>query len=148
MSHSYCLYYRQWKYEDLWSKNIFLILACDDTILKKGDFRFYLSRLSKHKVFDQPSVDNGGLNMGRSVAVDFNCWLFAFQQHFNSTLTPLPRHLICIAMTKKGKKKKKNGISASVCICQEIPCLPYTGFFLVALSRWKRKKYQFLWHFT
>ena len=83
------------------------------TQFKKGDFRFSLSRLLKHKVFDQPSVDNGGLNMGRSVAADFNCCLFAFQQHFNSTLTPLPRHLNCISMTKKGKKKKKKkkGIS-------------------------------------
>ena len=47
--------------EDLWSKNIFLILACDDIIFKKRLGLFctlgsLFPRLLKHTVLDKPTV--------------------------------------------------------------------------------------------
>ena len=80
---------------DFCSKNVFLILACDHTILrKKGDFclgRFFL-RLLKHTDLDQPKMDNGGVSGGRYVAVAVGCWLLALQWHSNSTSRALQRH--------------------------------------------------------
>ena len=48
---------------DLWSKNVFLILACDDTIKKCGVSFF--PRLLKQTVLDQPTLDSGGVRRGR-----------------------------------------------------------------------------------
>ena len=44
--------------------------------------------------FDQPTLDNGVVRWGRSVAVAVGCWhfngtLMALQQHFNGALTAL-----------------------------------------------------------
>ena len=102
-------------HEDLWSKNAFLILACDDIILayddtvkeKKG-IRFctlgslFLGSL-KRKVLDQPTVDNGGGSRGRSVAVAVGCW------HFDGTSAALQRHY-----NRKKKKKKMLSVLLSL----------------------------------
>ena len=58
----------------------------------------FFSRLLKFTVLDQPTVDNGGVSMGRSVAVTVGCWLLAIgtsmalHWHFIGTLTTLQRH--------------------------------------------------------
>ena len=67
---------------DFWSKNVFLILACDDTISKLH----YFPRLLKRAVLDQPFVDMDGVSRGRFVAVAVGCL------HFNGTSTALQRH--------------------------------------------------------
>ena len=71
---------------DLWSKNIFLILVCDDIIFqKKGGLFLHLGvlfpRSLKCAVLDHPTVDNGVVSRGRSVALAVGCW------HFNGTST-------------------------------------------------------------
>ena len=82
---------------DFCSKNVFLILACDHTILrKKGGFLFgagsvFFLRLLKHTDLDQPKMDNGGVSGGRSVAVAVGCWLLALQWHSNSTSRAVQR---------------------------------------------------------
>ena len=52
-------------------KNVFLILACNETIFKKKFGFVSFPRLLKHPVFDQPTVDSVGVSRGRSVAVSF-----------------------------------------------------------------------------
>ena len=68
---------------DLWSKNVFLIWACDDTIKKKGcpfcTLGFFFPRLLKHAVVDQPTVDNVEVSRGRSVAATVGCCLLALR---------------------------------------------------------------------
>ena len=108
---------------DLWSKNIFLILDCDDTIIKKRGFRFctlwsLFLRPLKHTILEEPTVENGGVIKGRSVAVAVGCWLLALQRHINGTSTALQRHF-----------NSTIGIGASICIGRESQCLPYAGFF-------------------
>ena len=77
-------------HEDFWSKNVFLILACDKTISFSDSV--FLPRLLRRAVLDQPTVDSGGVTRGRSVAVAVDCCLFALQCHFNGTSTALPQH--------------------------------------------------------
>ena len=72
---------------DLWLKNIFLILACDDKIVKKKCESVFSPRSIKYTVLDQPTVDNGGVIRGRSVLwlLAVGCWLLALPWHFNGT---------------------------------------------------------------
>ena len=65
-------------------KKVFLILACDDTTVKKGG-SVSAMRLLKHASLDQPTVDSEGFSRGTSVAVTAPQW------HFNGTSTELPR---------------------------------------------------------
>ena len=123
---------------DFWSKNVFLILACDDTIYKKKGVHFctlgsLFPRLLKRTVLDQPPVDNGGVSSGRSVAVAVGYWLLALQWPFNGTSMALQWHFN-ITSTKKRKIRKKH------CFWCFHPhrlreCLRYARFSLTQLSR-------------
>ena len=99
---------------------------------KVWEFFLYLVKCS---VFDQPTVDSGGVSRGWSVTVAVGCWLFALQQHFNSTSMALQQHVNDIStafpqhINKEKKERKKKRIDASIRIRQEIQCLPYAGFF-------------------
>ena len=62
---------------------------------------------------DQPTVDNGGVSRGRSVAAAVGCWLLALQRHFNGTSMAL----------------QWQHFGASIRIGRESQCLPYAGFF-------------------
>ena len=67
-------------------------------------------RLPKRMVLDQPTVDNGRVSRGRSVATAVGCWLLngpsmALQKHFNRISTVLQR--------------QKNGICDSIRIGRE-----------------------------
>ena len=77
---------------DLWSKNLFLIVACEDTIFKGRPF--FVWKLLKHETLDQPTVDSGRIGRGRLwlLAVVFFCILMALQRHFHCPFTALPTH--------------------------------------------------------
>ena len=77
-----------------------------------GRVVLFFPRLQKLTVLDQPTVDNGRVNMGRSVAVTVGFCLLAvgtsmeLQWLFNGTLTALQRNLQRTSMShKKGHKK-------------------------------------------
>ena len=52
---------------------------------------------------DQLTVDSGGVNKGRSVAVAVCCWLFALQRHFNGTSMALPWHFQGTSIANKNE---------------------------------------------
>ena len=64
-------------------------------------------RLLRCTLLDQPTVDNGGVRRGMSVAVTVGCWLLAvgtsmaLQWHFNGTLMALQRNLNNTSMSHK-----------------------------------------------
>ena len=104
---------------DFWSKNVILVWACDDTILKKKWVRFFCPRLLKCAGLDQPTVDSGGVTRGRSVAVAVGCLHFngtstALQLHFHGTSTALPQHFHCTSTTHLKKYIVSLLLSASV----------------------------------
>ena len=76
---------------DLWSNNIFLILACDDTIIQKRGVNLFtlwslFPRSLQRTVLDQPTVDNEGVSRGRSVAVGTSTAIQHYElRHYEST---------------------------------------------------------------
>ena len=85
------------------------------------------TRMLKHSVSDQPTVDVGGVTKGRSVTV--GCWLFALQGDFNITSMALQWHLhgTSMVLQQNLNRKKKCVIIASIVIGREIECLSYAG---------------------
>ena len=61
-----------------------------------GGIFFYLavpfSDIAKIYGLDHPTVDNGEIISGRSVAAAIGCWLLGPQQHFNGTAMALELH--------------------------------------------------------
>ena len=43
----------------------------------------------KKKILDQPTVVDGGVSRGRSVAAAVGCWLLALQRYFNAKQTKM-----------------------------------------------------------
>ena len=84
-------------------------------------------RLLKRTVFDQPTVDNGGVSRGRSAAVAIGTSM-ALQWQFNSTSTAIQWHINGNS-TAIQRQKIKNKIGASISIGQESQCLPNSGLF-------------------
>ena len=82
---------------DLWSKNVILILACDDKVFNKRGVHSFL-RMLKHTVVEQPNVDNWG-----AVAVGY--W------HFNGTSMALKRHFNSFSTALQQQKEKMKEIS-------------------------------------
>ena len=115
---------------DLWSKNVVLILALNDT--KRGEGGpFYkgslVLRLLKRTVLDQPTVDNGGVSRERSVAAAVGCW------HFNSSSIALQPHFNCTSTTLQiklnGRQKKYFfGTGTYIRFGRENQRLWYAGF--------------------
>ena len=69
---------------DLWLKNVFLIFACDKTIIRGVPFctfGFFFPRFLKRMVLYQPTVDNEGVNRGKVVAAAVGCWLLALKRN-------------------------------------------------------------------
>ena len=108
---------------DLWSKKVFLILACDDTILKKRRGYIFLLSLFKRAVLDLLWI------VGVLAGEDLWLWLLdvctstAHQRHFNGTSMALPQHFHRTFMAQQ-----KNSICASIRIRRESQCIPYAGF--------------------
>ena len=80
---------------DLWLKNTFQILTCDDTLFQKKSMRFLPDCWKA--LLDQPTVDIGGVCKGRYVAVAVGCLHLnststALKWHLNGTSTALPQH--------------------------------------------------------
>ena len=110
---------------NFWSKNIFLILACDETTLKTNlpipppricqDMRFWITLL---------------WIVGELAGTGLWLWLLAFGcLHFNGTLATLQLHFINTSRTQKNKEEK-HCVVASFRIGWEIQCPPYAGFLL------------------
>ena len=97
---------------------VVLLLEWLKKISNKGDQFF--PEISKTYVLNQPSVDTGGVSMGRFVAEGCGCWLLAvftsmaLQRLFHGTFMSLPWHFYGTSRALQQKRRKK-------CIGTSIP---------------------------
>ena len=110
-----------WCHEDFWSKNVFLILACENTILKKC---ISFPKIFKTHSFGPPHQKKSFCPPQKSIKIVFRpptekeeekkCW------------TP-PKKLVFWKRPKKNYQYT-HGICATICIGRDIQCLPYISW--------------------